>query len=78
METANRPPAIGRELGAQTPAGRASRARIVEAIRAHYEEHGYAPTQREITRATGIPTSTVEQHLDVLRNLGVVTWTAPC
>jgi SOS-response transcriptional repressor LexA len=69
-----RTPALNRERGAETPIGIARRAQIVQAIRGFTIVHGYAPTQRELSVLTGIPSSTVELHLGVLRRKGIITW----
>ena len=55
---------------AHNPANRQS---VLDAIRSLTREHGYAPTVREIRKATGIASSqTVKYHLDALKRDGKI------
>jgi SOS-response transcriptional repressor LexA len=48
---------------------------IVEFIKSHVTEKGYAPTIREITKAVGLQSSsTTHGHLERLKKKGVITW----
>ena len=74
MQTTDRSPSIGRELGAQLPRGIARREQIVRALRELTDQHGYPPTQKELSGATGIPGTPLQLHLEVLRAHGRLTW----
>ena len=47
--------------------------KILTYITAHRDEHGYAPTVREIAEAVGLrSTSTVQAHIDRMERDGVI------
>ncbi|MBM3314675.1 transcriptional repressor LexA [candidate division WOR-3 bacterium] len=53
------------------------RARIMEFVRAYIEEHGFAPSVREIGRAVGVSsTRAVKYHLDILVRDGLLDRTS--
>lgn len=46
---------------------------ILSLIRGHIDRHGYAPTLRELSRATGIGAiSVIDYHLDKLVGAGLI------
>ena len=50
-----------------------TRENILQSIIRYIEEHGYPPTVREIAAMTGLKsTSTVQHHLEVLREEGKI------
>lgn len=49
---------------------------ILDFVQTFIDQHGYAPSRREIMRGLGISTtSLVTHHLWKLRNAGRLTWT---
>jgi repressor LexA len=49
------------------------RSRILEFVRTYTDEHGFAPSIREIARAVGVrSTKAVKYHLDILVNEGLL------
>ncbi len=74
MQIADREPALGRETGAETSAGREKRERLVAAIETYTALRGHSPTVRELGALVGLNTSSAHGHLAVLRRQGVIDW----
>lgn len=68
---------MGRGPGAnQSAIDQERRRNILQFIPDFTEIHGYPPSFRQVGEGTGMrSTSTVQQHLNILRELGRVTWT---
>lgn len=47
--------------------------RILSAIEAYIDEHGYSPTKDEIAEVAGIPNSTTRRHIQALLADGRLT-----
>lgn len=61
--------------GLRTDAGVLRREKILDAIEELTERRGFPPTIRELCQEVGVTsTSTVVDHLDILKRYGFVTW----
>jgi hypothetical protein len=55
------------------PSGVSSRERVYAAIVAHHQDHGMAPTVRQLSAVTGLALGTINYHVHRLDALGWIT-----
>ena len=48
---------------------------VLEYVEGFIEEKGYSPTVQEISEALGYAQSTVHDHLVMLRDMALISWT---
>lgn len=58
----------------KTDEGRIRRQVVLSLIRSYVREHGFPPSQPEISARTGIPNTTLRWHLNSLRDQGFLRW----
>ena len=48
------------------------RLRVLHAVRSYMDEHGWAPSSRDLSRMTGLAVSNVHYHLEGLAHEGYI------